>query len=211
MASSSWLIEVAGLLQKHGFKKRAGGIFTREIAEDVIGWLGLNRASKHHPAGQAEVNPVVGIRHQAIERIVAELRGEKFHAYVPPTVSTPLGYVMPAASYRGWLLGAGVVEHNADDLVAAIEAFGVPFMVSGSSLPELCRLIGQGFGYDHQLVYRYPVAWILAGDLARAQEVLEAAEADLGSRTDAAAIQFRSFSTAFRNRFAASSSSGRGV
>lgn len=82
----------APLLAELGFKKRAGDVFTVDLDEDVLGWLGLNRATEHRPAGEVEINPVVGVRHQVVERIVAECRGEKFHAYQPPTVSTPLGY-----------------------------------------------------------------------------------------------------------------------
>ena len=55
----------------------------------------MNTASRHQAAGSVEVNPVIGIRHQAVERLVAELRHEKFHSYLPPTVSSPIGYVMP--------------------------------------------------------------------------------------------------------------------
>ncbi|MGZ4184450.1 MAG: hypothetical protein ACXVEW_01870 [Solirubrobacteraceae bacterium] len=44
-----------------GFRKRAGAIFTIELDDPVIGWLGLNAATEHQPAGQASVNPVVGV------------------------------------------------------------------------------------------------------------------------------------------------------
>ena len=78
---------VTPLLAELNFRKRAGQIFTAEITDDVLGWLGLNRATRHCPAGEVEINPVVGVRHQGVERIVAECRGEKFHAYQPPTRS----------------------------------------------------------------------------------------------------------------------------
>ena len=77
-----------------GFKKRSGGeIFTTEVAAGILGWLGLNRGLVGSNDAVIEINPVVGIRHQEIERIVAELKGVKFHGYAPPTVSVHLGYV----------------------------------------------------------------------------------------------------------------------
>ena len=200
------LAEAVTRLQSLGFEKRAGAVFTREVVDDVLGWLGLNRASRHLPAGQVEVNPVVGIRHQGIERVVAELRGEKFHAYQPPTVSTPLGYLMPGSRYRAWIVGAGSPEASLDDLIASVASYGLPFMESGSSLSRLCRLLDQDLGFEHQLLYRRPVAWALAGDAARSIEFVHAAEADLGDRTDAAAAELRSFVTAFRERFGVNSS-----
>src|SRR5690606_27740771 len=81
--------ELAGL----AFEKRAGDIFTRDLTSEVLGWIGLNRATRGRP-GVLEINPVVGVRHQPIERLLAELRGEKAHPYVPPTLSVHLGYLM---------------------------------------------------------------------------------------------------------------------
>src|SRR5690242_10447195 len=91
------------MLGAYGFRKRAGQVLTAELAPDVLGWIGLNRATKHRAPGEVEINPVVGVRHQAVERLVAELLGIKFHAYVPPTVCTPLGYLLPEARFRSWL------------------------------------------------------------------------------------------------------------
>jgi ABC-type branched-subunit amino acid transport system ATPase component len=49
-----------------GFRKRSGDVYTRQVAEDVLGWLGLNRAVNRGD-GLLEVNPVVGVRHQVLE------------------------------------------------------------------------------------------------------------------------------------------------
>ncbi|WP_157574771.1 hypothetical protein [Jiangella muralis] len=195
------LSEVSIRLQSLGFRKRVGMVFTREVAEGVLGWLGLNRASRHLPAGAVEVNPVVGIRHQGIERLVAELRGEKFHAYQPPTVSTPLGYLMPGSHYRAWILDAVDPAGSVGGLIASIAKYGLPFMESGSTLTEICRFLDQDLGFEHQLVYRRPAAWLLAGESARSLGMLDTAESDLGDRDDAAAVELRSFIAAFRDRF----------
>ncbi len=195
------LIEVSIGLQSLGFRKRAGMLFTREVAEGVLGWLGLNRASRHLPAGAVEVNPVVGIRHQGVERLVGELRGEKFHAYQPPTVSTPLGYLMPGSRYRAWILDAVDPAGSAGGLIASVANYALPFMESCSTLTEICRLLDQGPGFEHQLVYRRPAAWQLAGESARSLGLIDTADTDLGDRDDAAAAELRSFIAAFRDRF----------
>lgn len=209
MAAAAMNAPLANLtlrLESVGFRKRAGMVFTKDVGEDVIGWLGLNKASRHLGVGQVEVNPVVGIRHQGVERVVAELREEKFHAYQPPTVSTPLDYLMPGSRYRSWLLGARDAETIADELVASVVALGLPFIESGAALSVVCRLLDQGLGFDHQLVYRRPVAWALAGDVAYSLKLVGTAEAELGDRSDAAAAELRSFVAAFRSRFGVSSS-----
>jgi len=205
MSATPWA-DIAARFRGLGFQKRAGSIFTREVAEDVLGWLGLNRASRHSPAGEFEVNPVVGIRHQGVERVVAELRGEMFHAYQPPTVSSPLGYLMPGARYRAWMVSVDAPDASVEDLTAAVTEYALPFIESGSTLRALCGLMDDGLGLEHQLVYRRPVAWVLAGDRDRAAGLVEAAETDLGDRDDAAAVELRSFVAAFRSRFLLSSS-----
>lgn len=192
-------------LEAVGFRKRAGQVFTIEVTDGVLGWLGLNRASRHRPPGEVEINPVVGVRHQAVEQIVAELRGEKFHPYQPPTVSTPLGYLMPGDRYRAWII-TDDAEEVAADLVAAVECYAMPFMKSSSDLAALCRRLDERMGFDHQLVYRRPVAWFLSGDVDQASTLIEEAEADLGDRDDAAASELRQFAAAFRRRIGVSSS-----
>ena len=176
-----------------------------EVGEGVLGWLGLNRAGRHRRPGEVEINPVVGVRHQAVEQLVAELRGEKFHAYQPPTVSTPVGYLMPDERYEAWII-TDDADEQAAGLVAAVERYAVPFMRSTSGLEALCCRLDDRMGFDHQLVYRRPVAWLLAGDVDRASALIEAAEAGLGERDDAAASEFRRFAVAFRRRIGVSSS-----
>jgi len=200
------LDEVRARLVVVGFKKRAGQVFTRELGDDVLGWLGLNRATRHRPVGEVEVNPVVGVRHQGVERVVAELRGEKFHAYQPPTVNTSLGYLMPEQRYRGWVIDADGSAGAPEDLARAVEAYALPLMEASVSLSRLCELLDDGMGFDHQLVYRRPVAWLLAGDESRGLALIDEAEAGLGGRDDAAAVELRAFAAAFRERLGVSPS-----
>ena len=79
MKKSFAMPEIARLPALQGFRKRAGAIFTLDVTTGVLGWLGLNQASKHQPAGEFSVNPVVGARHQEVARLVANLRDDKFH------------------------------------------------------------------------------------------------------------------------------------
>lgn len=190
-------------LQDLGFKKRAGAVFTYQLSDGVEGWLGLNRATRHLPAGMIEITPVVGVRHQGVERVVADLRGVTFHPYQPPTVSIPVRKLTPELTLRRWILGADP-DIGAEGLVNAVAEYGLPFMRSGSTLTAICRLIDQGVGFEHQLIFRRPVAWQLAGERAHALMLVDSTEAELAHRADAAANEFRNFAREFRNRFAVS-------
>ncbi len=192
------------MLAKLGFRKRANAVFTMEIANDLLGWLGLNRATKHRQPREVEINPVVGVRHQGIERLVAELRKETFHAYQPPTISTPLGYLLPESRYRAWIFAPDRSASTARDMVSAIERYGVSFMRSIVDFRDLRNALDKGIGIEHQLVYRRPVAQFLAGDLGRARQTLDDSLASLGERSDLAAAEFRRFAQALRQRLSPS-------
>jgi hypothetical protein len=183
-----------------GFKKRSGEIFTVDVADDVLGWLGLNRAVGRSD-GLLEINPVVGVRHQVIERALAELKGEKFHAYLPPTVSVHVGYLMPEKRYQPWLFDDRTVPETAESMVHAVETYGIPFMSENASLQSVAELMAAGgIGMREQLSYRVPIAYRLLGDDGRAQEALIAALRDLGDRRDVAAERFRAFAERFESQ-----------
>lgn len=191
--------EISDRLEKFGFERRqAAGIFTMELADGVLAWLGLNRASKRLGGDAVEFNPVVGVRHQEVERIVSELRGEKFHRFVPPTVSQPIGYVMPEQRYVAWLFERASIVVRADDLASAVEAHALPVLRPLVDLAAVLRAADERWGFAHQLVYRRPVIRWLLGDEAEALAALDAALDDLGDRSDAAAVELRSFGSAFR-------------
>jgi hypothetical protein len=161
--------------------------------------LGLNRATKHLAPGEVEINPVIGARFQEVERLVAECRGEKFHAYVPATISSPLGYLMPEKRYMAWMFAPGRSE-EATDMAHAIATHGIPFMRSAIDLVVLRRRLQDRVGFDHQLSYRRPAAALVAGEAEQARALLDEALAAIGARTDLAAAEFRRFAESFRSR-----------
>src|SRR5688572_9579620 len=79
-----------------GFRRRKRGVLTLPISKHVQGWVGLNTALSAREDALL-INPVVGIRHDLVEQIVAEVDGDKPHAYAPPTVSMNVGYTRASA------------------------------------------------------------------------------------------------------------------
>ncbi|HWM88899.1 MAG TPA: hypothetical protein VNO33_23775 [Kofleriaceae bacterium] len=202
MTTRTMLALVREPLTALGLRKRSGAIFTMELAPDVIGWLGLNTASKYLPTGVVEVNPVVGVRHQTVERLIADLRGEAFHAYLPPTVSISIGYVMPERCYVGWDVGEGRPEAVAE-LTAAVERHGLPYMRRLVELPALCEAVEQRQSLRPE--YQLPPIRLLLGRRNQALEGLAEDVKRLGDRQDAAALELRSFAEAFARHVDATS------
>jgi hypothetical protein len=189
-------------LTELGLTRRAPGIFTLELAPGVVGWLGLNEATRAR--GEVEINPVVGVRFEEVERVVADCCGVELHPYAPPTISTPIGYVMPEKRYTMWLFTPGAYERVAIEMAHAIAGHGFAFMHSLADLAALRARLDVVSGPAEQRDFRRPVAAMLAGDLERARALLEEKLASIASRTDEAARLFRRFADAFRRRYLAS-------
>lgn len=178
-----------------GFKKRAGDIYTLPVAPDVIGWLALGHTS--YRKMWLEIFPNVGVRHQAVERLVAELLDRPFHQYSPPTLITGLGYVSPENQYTPLQIetiegSVAPIAKLKDDL----RRFGMPFMeryaTPGALLEELTDSKYRYSGRDRR-THRLPVALYLAGDLAGARTCLDQGLAERAGRSDAEAIEFSGF------------------
>lgn len=189
-------------LRDLGFRKRSGAVFTMQVSEDQLGWIGLNDATEHMRPGAAEVNPVVGVRHDVVEMIVAELRAERPHPYNPPTVSTPLGYVMPEPRYRAWFFAADMDnEPVADELSTAIADHGLLWMRSFSDLDMLRIALEKGLG--HGLEYRLPVVLALLGRTTDALMIVENTLAKYSDVSSRSVDDLRRFARSFRQRAAA--------
>ncbi|MCZ6679047.1 MAG: hypothetical protein O7E52_17575 [Candidatus Poribacteria bacterium] len=183
-------------LRKSGMRKRKGGIYTCQLNQETLGWVGLNRAVGRGD-GLLEINPVIGVRHQPLERILADIRGEKFHDYIPPSIGVHLGYLMPQKEYTPWLFAED--RDNAafvKNMVAAIMEYGQPFMETNSILDALCETMHHsGFGVPDQLAYRLPVAYFILSKITLAEAFLTDQLVALGNRTDLAAQCYRKFAT----------------
>lgn len=180
-----------------GFKKRSEGIFTKDLSDGFLGWLGFNHASKKQGI---EINPVVGVRCQKLEQMLSLLLDEKPHKYAPPTVSISLGYLMPGQNYRSWVFGNDRDDAVLLDLVDAIRCYGLPFMESSSEISQIETLLGlPKFGHAEQVMYRRPLAKWLLGDRTGAFQLLSDYNQLLGQRTDMAAERFRNFGRSFES------------
>jgi len=181
-------------LAELGFKKRKAGIFTLDLTEDAIGWIGLNTATGGL-GGSVELNPIVGLRNQRVERLVADLNQEPFHEFVPATVSVGVGYLSPLRQYAVFLFSkSGGHDQVAARLVQAIQDYGLPFIRRATELHSLVELMqSPGFGIAEQLSYRIPAALLILGERVKARDFVEIKLRELESRSDPAALRYRAF------------------
>jgi hypothetical protein len=190
------------LLPEFGFRRRQAGLFTTDLSESVLGWLGLNATSRK-TGGLLLVNPVVGIRHQPIEQIVAELRQERPHAYQPPTISLPLGSLRASQQAIPWACASrDEIRPTLEDMIEALQLVGIPFMKTHAQLERLAnRLQRQDVGVPEFVAYRLPVALVLLGEFDKCKGEIENWLEHISARSDPAAEEFRRFACRLEQNF----------
>jgi len=196
------LAQIQQCLNALGFSKRAKHqIFVTRITSDVIGMVGLNKAIGHGD-GILEINPVVGVRNQQIERLVAELDNEPFNELLPATLAGNIGYLSPENKYLPFLFNeATAIEMVADKLCKTVEAYGIQFMKKVADLATLVdAMTTTRFRINEVVNYRIPVGLYLLNKREQAKEFLDAQLTDIGNRNDPAAIRYKNFATELQTR-----------
>ncbi len=201
-ASKELIAAVEGKANQHladlGFTRRRN-VHTKEVAPEVLGWIGLNRAVRRGD-DQLLVNPVIGVRHQGLEREVARLVGERFHPYQPPSISAPLSQLAGTGDYLFKEGRRNKLDRQVERMIDTVAAHAIPFLKSHASLEGLISAMRSGrFGIPDEVVYRLPVALALDARDGEAAEQLRASLAELGHRDDPAARRLRVFAEAFMN------------
>lgn len=187
---------VVARLSVLGFSKRKPGVLTLKMSADTVGWIGLNTANRNQP-GLLELNLVIGIRNQRIERLVADLLHERFDEVIPPTLARHIGYLMPSHEYQPYVfLKGGNVEETISNLVRDVREFGLPFINLHADLAYLVSKLGsRDFGADFMAAYRIPAGLFLLGQMDDASRFITTELEKVEGRGDAASMRFRSFGT----------------
>jgi hypothetical protein len=202
--SSQPLIDAVERLSKEGFsrigfRRREPGIFTVELAGEFLGSVGLNRAVGRGE-GWLDVHPSVGVRYQPLERKLAELQGVKWDSYAPATIFSQLGYLMPQHRFLSWSFSIGTdPAPTVEDMIRAVETYGVPFMRSSASLDAIIgRLSTFAYTTADSRSYRLPLTYFMSGDRVRAIALVETELKKLGNQKDAGADFYRKFAENLR-------------
>jgi len=178
-----------------GLRPRSPGIFTVELAPGYLGWLGLNKAVFDDTV---EINPVVGVRNEELEKLVTQFAGVD-QPFLQPSVASPLGYLLPGNSYVTFQFGAADdYDVRADEIVTLIRDYGLPFMRAHQELPALCHRIRTAYhGPANQQAYRLACGYYLQRRVPEARAVIVDGLTRFGGGQGPAAKDFRSFARRF--------------
>jgi len=193
-------------LAKLGMRRIESGIFTLDLGMDALGWLGLNRRA-HRGQGSFEVYPNIGVVHEPVERLWAELTGKKYEA--PATISTPLAYLMPEKTYRVWTFSYEIDNRAVvADMVNTIESHGIPYMKANATTEALIRNLSV-VGLKDYVRYRLPLLYHLSGNDAMAQTLVQGYLDELRGRENPYSRQYREFAAKLLERIGDSQSLSR--
>jgi hypothetical protein len=166
----------------------------------VSGFCGLNETwDGYHQ--ELDVLPILGVRHQDVARVCAELAGRDFHPYAGVTIRGPLEKLL-SPRFENWKFVAGE-DHapGAAELAAVVGDVGLPWMHEHATLEavlsEMRRGNVGGFN-DYQLL---PVALALSGHRAEALEEMDKRVRAYDGESHPYAEELRAFAAAFRSRF----------
>jgi hypothetical protein len=188
--------DVADALVPLGLRRRKLGFLTCDLNSECLGWIALGTASEGTPHAR-RVWPKVGVRHQEAERIVAILQGELPHQYLPPTITTGLGYTSPGNRWIEWPFAEGEDwSLQVAEIREAVAAYGLPWMRQRASVPSLLEA-ATSENLSLRAEYVVPVLLHLSQRHNEARQALDGHVAELGVRDDEAAIAYRRFAQAF--------------
>jgi len=181
-------------LESVGFKKGGAGLLISHVSEDVLGIVGTNTA-RGRGAGILEINAVMGVRNQRIERMLSSLMGEPFNEFVPPTLAGNIGYLSPANAYMPFLFSPDKpITPIVQEVVLVVREYGLPFLEKVANLSNLVGAMQTArFGIPSVVEYRIPIGLFLLGERASASEFIAGKLENIGSRADPAAQRYKSF------------------
>lgn len=133
-----------------GMRKRSGGIATIEVADGFTGWVGLNEETQRYD-GCMRINLNVGLRYDPAHKLIAEIYGQKPHAYIPPTISENVGYLVPGRdSYIQFTFRpTEPIEPKADELANIVKQYGLPYMKKYAEIKALISQIRKDAIWDY--------------------------------------------------------------
>ena len=181
-----------------GLRRRGDiGLFTVDLGLETLGWLGLGRRTGRGE-GWFDLYPTVGVVHEPLERLWAELAGRKYQ--VNATIGTPLAYLMPEKTYRVWTFSPEVDNRAVVlDMKLAIETYGIPYMRENGTTAALLQNLPVA-GLKDFNPYRLPLLHHLSGDNAAAKREIQRALDGLQAREGSGARDYREFAAKLLGR-----------
>lgn len=165
-------IELVERLKAAGWRKHAGLVFSLPLegadTQDADGEVARGRVSfnvaSFGVSDSAQVNPLVGVVHPGVERLVAQYRDLPYRRYGASTVGTNLGYL--GGREGSWTVPAEATptaSRQIDAILGRLDSHGIPWMRQHATLEQILSAARNDDQHDWYTPYRVPVVLRLLG------------------------------------------------
>jgi hypothetical protein len=172
MTKNSLQLMIHKNLAEIGFS-RSGflGVSICDLGEYRQGFVGVHIWVRRGE-GRLSVDPNVGVAHIETERLWAEFSGRPPEETLPPTVFKNIGYLIPAHTFRGYLL-----ENTTDptdtiqEIMSDMRTYALPWMHDLCDMEKLTALAEKDT--PDYAAYRVPILRALQGQPEKALAAME--------------------------------------
>jgi hypothetical protein len=188
------LTETRAQLEAAGFTYRGRSWYERPLGSETTAIVTLaSNTYRGDPA--VYINPSLGIRHERLEQLLAELSGHQLGKFPPATISTSLGYVTPAGKHIMYSFTAGdELSAKVKGLVQTISKDGLPWMQKNQSVDAIYDgLAGFKFAARDGARFRVPLVHYLKGDYESACVAARRGLEEIGTNQDLYSQRYRHF------------------
>jgi hypothetical protein len=187
-------------MRQLGWTPRAAGWFTKDHAPEVVGIIAVGTASQHHAPGSVSATLYVHLRDERVEQLVSRICGTTDAGYRTATATSSIGYLMPEAAWREWLVAPNNVDAVAREMANAADMYVDPYLSQLANDPQrLLEAVTKSAAYSTALgLCRAVVLLEQMGDQQGALTVLDEWLLALGVRADPAAQRVRESADSLR-------------
>ena len=145
------------------------------------------------------VNPSIGVRHEALDKLISGLSGRSDSKYAAATISLALGYATAGKTFKSFVFCPGVdIEPIIKHLKVDISQDGMTWLREHADLETMGRDLRDLKNVTRDRArFNLPAALFLLGDLKGARSEIQRGLAELSNTENLYAEQYRTFAAAF--------------
>lgn len=188
------LTETRAQLESAGFTYRGRSWYEKPLTDEATAIVTLaSNTYRGDPA--VYINPSLGIRHERLEHLLAELSGSPLGKFPPATIGTPLGYATPAGKHVTYSFTPGdQLRDKVKSLVETISKDGLAWMQKNQTVDAIYDgLAAFKFAARDGARFRIPLVHYLRGDYESASVSARRGLEEIGTNKDLYSQHYRQF------------------
>lgn len=192
----SLFTEMRAQLGAAGFTYRGRSWYERPLSSETTAIATL-ASDTFRGDSAVYINPSLGIRHERLEQLLAELSGYELGKFPPATIGISLGYATPTGKHIMYPFTPGEVSAKVKDLVQTISKDGLSWMQKNQTIDAIHDALAKfKFATRDSARFRIPLVYYLKGDYESACVATRRGLEEIGANQDVYSQRYRHFANA---------------